>query len=82
MSVQPKVGSELASNHKLLSMLVSLISHKSVDESEELVLSALATLNNLTFYTRLDPPTSLHKELAESKYSNFFSCQLIAFEMS
>lgn len=68
MSVQPKVGSVLANSSTCLSMLVSLINHKSVDECEELVLSALATLNNLTFYTRLQPPSALHKQLAESKY--------------
>uniref|UniRef100_A0A0P4VSS6 Armadillo repeat-containing protein 2 n=1 Tax=Scylla olivacea TaxID=85551 RepID=A0A0P4VSS6_SCYOL len=65
VSVHPRVGPVLARSRTCLSLLVSALQHKGVDESEELVLSTLATLNNLTFYTRDQPISTLHTDLAE-----------------
>ncbi|CAL4074694.1 unnamed protein product, partial [Meganyctiphanes norvegica] len=65
VSVHPRVGPVLARSRTCLSLLVSVLRHKAVEESEELVLSVLAMLNNLTFYTRDQPLSSLHTELAE-----------------
>ncbi|XP_064089288.1 armadillo repeat-containing protein 2-like isoform X1 [Macrobrachium nipponense] len=65
VSVNSRVGPVLARSRTCLSLLISVLRHKSVDESEELVLSALATLNNLTFYTRDQPMSAHHMQLAE-----------------
>ncbi|XP_050689564.1 armadillo repeat-containing protein 2-like isoform X2 [Eriocheir sinensis] len=65
VSVHSRVGPVLARSRTCLSLLVSALQHKGVDESEELVLSTLATLNNLTFYTRDQPISALHVDLAE-----------------
>ncbi|XP_069991169.1 armadillo repeat-containing protein 2 isoform X3 [Penaeus vannamei] len=65
VSVHARVGPVLARSRTCLSLLISVLRHKAVDESEELVLSALATLNNLTFYTRDQPVSALHTQLAE-----------------
>ncbi|KAG7167831.1 Armadillo repeat-containing protein 2-like [Homarus americanus] len=65
VSVHTRVGPVLARSRTCLSLLISVLQHKAVDESEELVLSALATLNNLTFYTRDQPISALHTQLAE-----------------
>ncbi|XP_063849735.1 armadillo repeat-containing protein 2-like isoform X7 [Scylla paramamosain] len=65
VSVHSRVGPVLARSRTCLSLLVSALQHKGVDESEELVLSTLATLNNLTFYTRDQPISTLHTDLAE-----------------
>ncbi|XP_069164537.1 armadillo repeat-containing protein 2 isoform X2 [Procambarus clarkii] len=65
VSVHARVGPVLARSRTCLSLLISVLQHKAVDESEELVLSALATLNNLTFYTRDQPISALHTQLAE-----------------
>ncbi|XP_068250206.1 armadillo repeat-containing protein 2 [Palaemon carinicauda] len=65
VSVNSRVGPVLARSRTCLSLLISVLRHKSVDESEELVLSVLATLNNLTFYTRDQPMSAHHTQLAE-----------------
>lgn len=68
VSVHARVGPVLARSRTCLSLLISVLRHKAVDESEELVLSALATLNNLTFYTRDQPVSALHTQLAECRF--------------
>ena len=67
VAVHPQVGPVLARSKTCLTLLVSVLRHKAVEESEELVLSVLATLNNLTFYTRSQAVSALHTELAECK---------------
>jgi len=64
MSIQPEIGARLVSAaggehrpagraeecERFLDALLSVLRRKSVDESEELVLAALAALNNLSYY--------------------------------
>lgn len=64
MSIQPEIGTKLvmAANdddhpiHKVkeceqfLDSLLTILRRKSIDENEELVLAALAALNNLSYY--------------------------------
>ncbi|KAK4307958.1 hypothetical protein Pmani_020318 [Petrolisthes manimaculis] len=65
VSVHPRVGPLLARSRTCLGLLTSVLQHKGLAGSEELVLSALATLNNLTFYTRHQPVSVVHTDLAE-----------------
>lgn len=63
MSIQPEIGAKLVMEanddhpiHKVkeceqfLDSLLTVLRRKSVDENEELVLAALAALNNLSYY--------------------------------
>lgn len=63
MSIQPEIGAKLvmAANdnhpvHKVIECeqfvdsLLTILRRKSIDENEELVLAALAALNNLSYY--------------------------------
>ncbi|XP_076064878.1 armadillo repeat-containing protein 2 isoform X2 [Oratosquilla oratoria] len=67
VSIHPRVGPVLARSRTCTQLLVSVLRHKQVEESEELVLSVLATLNNLTYYTHdiHQAASSLHTELAD-----------------
>lgn len=68
VSVHPRVGPLLARSRTCLGLLTSVLQHKGLAGSEELVLSALATLNNLTFYTRHQPVSVVHTDLAECEF--------------
>lgn len=63
MSIQPEIGAKLVmaadDNHpvhkvkeceQFLDSLLTILRRKSIDENEELVLAALAALNNLSYY--------------------------------
>ncbi|XP_026582421.1 armadillo repeat-containing protein 2 [Pseudonaja textilis] len=50
LSIHPNVGVCLATNHHIVALLITVLECKSVEECEELVINAIATINNLSFY--------------------------------
>ncbi|XP_061479538.1 armadillo repeat-containing protein 2 isoform X2 [Rhineura floridana] len=50
LSIHPSVGASLATNHHIVTFLITVLEYKSVDECEELVINATATISNLSFY--------------------------------
>ncbi|XP_030345098.1 armadillo repeat-containing protein 2 isoform X2 [Strigops habroptila] len=50
LSVHPSIGAALAAAHHVVELLVTVLEYKSVDECEELVISAATTINNLSYY--------------------------------
>ncbi|NWS43890.1 ARMC2 protein, partial [Probosciger aterrimus] len=50
LSVHPSIGAALAAAHHVVELLVTVLEYKSVDECEELVISAATTVNNLSYY--------------------------------
>lgn len=71
MSIQPEIGAKLVMAedddhpiHKVkeceqfLDSLLTILRRKSIDENEELVLAALAALNNLSYYVDMSNTTN------------------------
>ncbi|XP_056674623.1 armadillo repeat-containing protein 2 isoform X3 [Monodelphis domestica] len=50
ISIHPSIGATLAANQQVVALLVTTLEYKSIDECEELVINATATINNLSFY--------------------------------
>ncbi|XP_061222773.1 armadillo repeat-containing protein 2 [Neopsephotus bourkii] len=50
LSVHPSIGAALAVAHRVVELLVTVLEYKSVDECEELVISAAITISNLSYY--------------------------------
>ncbi|XP_075718365.1 armadillo repeat-containing protein 2 isoform X2 [Rhinoderma darwinii] len=50
LSVHPKVGEDLAADQDCVLCLMQILEYKSIDECEELVISTLAALSNLSYY--------------------------------
>ncbi|NXH68330.1 ARMC2 protein, partial [Hydrobates tethys] len=50
LSIHPSVGAALATAHCVVDLLVTVLEYKSVDDCEELVINAAATINNLSYY--------------------------------
>ncbi|MBN3273750.1 ARMC2 protein, partial [Polyodon spathula] len=50
LSIHPTVGTALATNSICVGLLVKVLEYKSIDECQELVINAAATINNLSFY--------------------------------
>uniref|UniRef100_A0A452IND8 Uncharacterized protein n=1 Tax=Gopherus agassizii TaxID=38772 RepID=A0A452IND8_9SAUR len=50
LSIHPNVGAVLAANHHIVALLITVLEYKSVDDCEELVINAAATINNLSYY--------------------------------
>ncbi|XP_027712272.1 armadillo repeat-containing protein 2 isoform X2 [Vombatus ursinus] len=50
ISVHPSIGAALAADHQAVALLITTLEYKSIDECEELVINATATINNLSFY--------------------------------
>ncbi|NXP46946.1 ARMC2 protein, partial [Heliornis fulica] len=50
LSIHPSVGAALAAAHRIVELLVTVLEYKSVDDCEELVISAATTINNLSYY--------------------------------
>ncbi|NXY72129.1 ARMC2 protein, partial [Glareola pratincola] len=50
LSIHPNVGAALAATHRIVELLVTVLEYKSVDDCEELVISAATTINNLSYY--------------------------------
>uniref|UniRef100_W5NIQ1 Armadillo repeat containing 2 n=1 Tax=Lepisosteus oculatus TaxID=7918 RepID=W5NIQ1_LEPOC len=50
LSIHPTVGTALASKQECIDLLVKVLEYKSIDECEELVINAAATINNLSYY--------------------------------
>ena len=50
MSINPEVGNKVASMSRVYDHLTDILSNGDIHENEELILSTLATLNNLTYY--------------------------------
>ncbi|XP_062426974.1 armadillo repeat-containing protein 2 isoform X2 [Rhea pennata] len=50
LSVHPSVGAALAAAHRVVELLVMVLEYKSIDDCEELVINAAATINNLSYY--------------------------------
>ncbi|XP_025067188.1 armadillo repeat-containing protein 2 isoform X2 [Alligator sinensis] len=50
LSVHPSIGAALAANHYIVSLLIMVLEYKSIDDCEELVINATATLNSLSYY--------------------------------
>ncbi|KAG8123962.1 hypothetical protein E2320_019329 [Naja naja] len=50
LSIHPNVGARLATNPHIVALLITVLECKSVEECEELVINAIATINNLSFY--------------------------------
>uniref|UniRef100_M3XKX3 Armadillo repeat containing 2 n=2 Tax=Latimeria chalumnae TaxID=7897 RepID=M3XKX3_LATCH len=50
LSIHPTVGSALAADQNCVTLLIKVLEYKSIDECEELVINAAATINNLSYY--------------------------------
>ena len=50
MSINPEVGNKVASMPRVYDHLTDILANGDIKENEELILSTLATLNNLTYY--------------------------------
>ncbi|XP_067149989.1 armadillo repeat-containing protein 2 isoform X7 [Apteryx mantelli] len=50
LSIHPSVGAALAAAHHVVELLVTVLEYKSIDDCEELVINAAATINNLSYY--------------------------------
>ncbi|XP_683582.4 armadillo repeat-containing protein 2 [Danio rerio] len=50
LAIHPTVGTALAANTLCVQLLLEVLECRSVQESEELVINAVATINNLSFY--------------------------------
>ncbi|XP_064364932.1 armadillo repeat-containing protein 2 isoform X5 [Dromaius novaehollandiae] len=50
LSIHPSVGAALAAAHHVVELLVTVLEYKSIDDCEELVINATATVNNLSYY--------------------------------
>uniref|UniRef100_A0A8B9QMD0 Armadillo repeat containing 2 n=1 Tax=Apteryx owenii TaxID=8824 RepID=A0A8B9QMD0_APTOW len=50
LSIHPSVGAALAAAHHVVELLVRVLEYKSIDDCEELVINAAATINNLSYY--------------------------------
>ncbi|KYO24698.1 armadillo repeat-containing protein 2 isoform B [Alligator mississippiensis] len=50
LSVHPSIGAALAANHYIVALLIMVLEYKSIDDCEELVINATATLNSLSYY--------------------------------
>nr|XP_033792028.1 armadillo repeat-containing protein 2 isoform X2 [Geotrypetes seraphini] len=50
ISIHPNIGAELAASEKCVALLITVLSYKSVEECEELVINTVATINNLSYY--------------------------------
>ncbi|KAM9382957.1 LOW QUALITY PROTEIN: armadillo repeat-containing protein 2 [Phaethornis superciliosus] len=50
LAIHPSVGAALAAAHRLVELLVTVLEYKSVDDCEELVINAVTTINNLSYY--------------------------------
>ncbi|XP_073933199.1 armadillo repeat-containing protein 2 isoform X2 [Castor canadensis] len=50
VAIHPRVGPALAANRQVVSLLLTTLEYKSLDDCEELVINATATINNLSFY--------------------------------
>ncbi|XP_071597311.1 armadillo repeat-containing protein 2 isoform X2 [Heliangelus exortis] len=50
LAIHPSVGAALAAAHRLVELLVTVLEYKSVDDCQELVINAVTTINNLSYY--------------------------------
>ncbi|KFP87197.1 Armadillo repeat-containing protein 2, partial [Apaloderma vittatum] len=50
LSIHPSIGAALATAHRVVELLVTVLEYKSVDDCEELVINAATTINNLSYY--------------------------------
>uniref|UniRef100_A0A8D0GH59 Armadillo repeat containing 2 n=1 Tax=Sphenodon punctatus TaxID=8508 RepID=A0A8D0GH59_SPHPU len=50
LSIHPSIGAELAANHHIVTLLITVLEYKAIDECEELVINATATVNNFSYY--------------------------------
>ncbi|XP_066557449.1 armadillo repeat-containing protein 2 [Amia ocellicauda] len=50
LSIHPTVGTALSANPQCVDLLVKVLEYKAIDECEELVINAAATINNLSYY--------------------------------
>ncbi|XP_010202091.2 armadillo repeat-containing protein 2 [Colius striatus] len=50
LSIHHSVGAALASAHRVVELLVTVLEYKSIDDCEELVINAATTINNLSYY--------------------------------
>ncbi|KAL9969241.1 hypothetical protein ACROYT_G021436 [Oculina patagonica] len=54
LSISPEAGAGMAANEALVNLLIQILDVKDANNSEELVLNTVATLNNLSFYNDAD----------------------------
>ena len=75
MSINPEVGNKVAGMGRVYDHLTDILSNGDIEENEELILSTLATLNNLTYY----PVDTGNKENQDSyiysKVEPYISCR-------
>ncbi|XP_078502984.1 armadillo repeat-containing protein 2 isoform X2 [Lissotriton helveticus] len=50
ISIHPGIGAALSANQQCVDLLVRVLEYKSIDECDELVINAAATINNLSYY--------------------------------
>ena len=50
MSINSEVGSQVAAMPEIYDNLTDILATRTIQDNEELVLSTLATMNNLTYY--------------------------------
>ncbi|XP_062953848.1 armadillo repeat-containing protein 2 [Cynocephalus volans] len=50
LAIHPGVGPALATNRRVVGLLLTMLEYKSLDDCEELVINTTATINNLSYY--------------------------------
>ncbi|XP_025719449.1 armadillo repeat-containing protein 2 [Callorhinus ursinus] len=50
LAIHPGIGPALAANPHAVGLLLATLEHKSIEDCEELVINATATINNLSYY--------------------------------
>ncbi|XP_007939012.1 armadillo repeat-containing protein 2 [Orycteropus afer afer] len=50
IAIHPRIGPALAATPQVVALLLTTLEYKSIDDCEELVINAAATINNLSYY--------------------------------
>ncbi|XP_006840056.1 PREDICTED: armadillo repeat-containing protein 2 [Chrysochloris asiatica] len=50
MAIHPRIGPVLVAEPQVVGLLLTTLEYKSIDDCEELVINAIATINNLSYY--------------------------------
>ena len=77
MSINSEVGERVASMPEVYNHLTDILATRSIDESEELVLSTLATLNNLTYYPVEMEKKDNHDVMVFDRIQDYIDCDNI-----
>ena len=74
MSISNEVGQQVAAIPEVYDNLTDILATRTISENEELILSTLATLNNLTYYP-VESESKAEQDLAVySRVEDFIAC--------